>query len=439
MIGGPNTSLPLRPRKIRRRRLPIIHGLILLVLTVGVTSLAIFGLAWWQDRPLRVMAQLLADKEYQSTLKLADQFLAEHARDSRAQILKARALSLLGHHAASDVVFQQAAMQLNGFPDDSAALRDWSTSLLEMQQWSRAISILETLVKSFPEDPALLYPLTVARVRMLQYDAAMESAKALAAIPGEEQQAKVIIGTIYHDQGNGRAALGAWEEILAENPDAKDLQIMPGELFAMVGEQLLDLGIPVRSALMFEQSLKTLPASRTYSLLGRAYLQLNREADAVEAWEKALAIDPLELIAAEELANVALRNGDAQRAVDLIMPLTASADLHSSSAYILQRALTRLGQSEKAEAWRVRANSLRETEENRSTLTELIRNSHDPFWSGFLRAYQLADRQQWNNAESIVVSLLKQRADEPLLVQLAEAIRQRGKLPSLSELTNKNY
>lgn len=405
--------------------------LILMAAVAVPTSGIVWGFVWWQDRPVRHITNLLDDEDYASALQHADRFLAQAPGDIRAQMLKARALTALGQYEAADALFQRLALRNNGFPDDSDALRAWSVSLLHMQQWSRAISILETLAASFPTDAEVLYRLTVARIRLRRYHAALESAEQLVKIPGHEDQANVMVGTIHHDRGNRRAAIDAWDTVLKSNPKAENLQITPGAFLAMIGEDVLEMGESERAASLLERSVADDPAGRAYALLGNAYSELARPEEAIEAWKKALEYDELNPTAREELANVALRGGRPQEAVDLMAPFESAPNLNSSSAYMLQRAYAQLKQPEKADHWRARANTLRDAEKVRSTLTELIRNSRDPFWSGYLYAYKLADEGQWGQAENIVRDLLIQRPSDASLRALAEAIMQRGTLPPL--------
>ena len=439
MVQIDQSSGPAIRRRSRRRQHPLLHALLLLALTAACTAAGISGFAWWQDRPLRKISESLNADAYQTALKRADQFLAQNPRDSRVLILKARALSGLNQHPAADLLFQQAALQLDGFPDDPAALRAWSVSLLHLEQWPRAIKVQETLLLSYPDDAEILYRLTVARIRIFQYDAALDSATRLAAIPGQVQRANVVIGTIHHDQGNGRAALEAWEKILSLNPEATDLQIPAGEFFAMMGEELLESGSLQRSGEFLKRSAESVTSARTYALLGKALFQQGLESEAISAWETALTHDAREPLALEELANVSLRKSEPQRAIDLVTPLTKSGHLKSSAAYILQRAYTQLGKPDESEVWRGRANLLRDAERNRGTLHELQRKARDQFWGGFLRAYQLADEQRWDESARLVADLLPQRPTEPLLLLLADSVRQRSQLPSLESLTNQKY
>ncbi|MDG2128015.1 MAG: tetratricopeptide repeat protein [Fuerstiella sp.] len=418
-----------RGGRVRKRRL--------LVCLALLTSVGL--VIWWQDRPLREISALLAEEDFDASLTLANEFLAGHRRDSRAQILKARALTGLGRHDAADALFRRVALESSGFPDDSDALRAWSVSLLSSEKWLRAVSVLEILHQSAPADPETLYRLTVARIRLRQYEDALHSAKQLSTVSGHEEEAHVMIGTIHHDRGNRQAALDAWEVVLNTNPAATNLQISAGEFKAMVGEELLELGFPQRAAEILEESVKTESMARAYTYLGRAYSQTNRQAKASQAWQDALRCDDMDVEAREELANAALRERQPQQAVELMQPLAAANRIKSSSAYVLQRAYAQLQQKENTERWRDRANALREIEKKRSQIAELIRKEKDPFWSGFLHAYDLADQKQWASAERIVSDMLLQHPDADLLRDLAESIRQRNQLPELSRLMGKQY
>lgn len=411
-----------------------------MALIVLITGSVLWGIVWWQDRPLNDIAGLLDREDFQKAIRQSDQYLARHPADTRAKILKARGLSALDRHPAADSLFQQVAMQSNGFPDDRAALRAWSTSLLHLEKWGRAISILETLSKGDPADPDILYQLTVARIRLKQYLPALESAQQLAAIAGHENEADVMIAAIHHDKGDRRSALEAWERVLSRNPQAENLQVSPAEFFTMMGDDLLELGQAVNAAAVLERALKASSSARAHALLGKAYAQTGRQEEAVRSWQAAIAIEDLNATAREELANTALRNGQPQQAVDLLLPLTTSqGTLASSAAYILQRAYTQLQQPDLAAEWRDRTNALRETEKLRGTITSMLQRSSDPFWSSYLHAYQLASERQWAGAGEIIEDLLRKKPDEPHLRDLAEAVAKRGALPSLDHLISKQY
>lgn len=256
---------------------------IILATIAVITGACLWGVLWWEKRPLARIAASLERNENQSALSSADRFLAGHPNDIRAGILKARALSGLNRHREADALFQRVALQANGFPDDSAALRAWSTSLLHLKQWPRAIALLENLQENHPSDPDILYSLTAARIRTKQFERALESAKQFAAVSGDTDRANVMIGTIHHDRENRQQALAAWKLVLAGNPEAENLQISAGMFLMMVGEDLLASGKPKRAAKILERSIAKRPKADTYSLLGRSYSQIGQRDRAITA------------------------------------------------------------------------------------------------------------------------------------------------------------
>ncbi len=404
-----------------------------------ITSAGLWFFVWWDDRPLARMTEELEIKNHQNALQLANRYLAKHPNDMRAGILKARALSGLNRHQDADAMFQRVALRAKRFPDDPAALRAWSTSLLHLKRWPRAIKILEALLVNAPSDPDILYSLTAARIHIRQYDLALESAQRLAKIPALSDKANVMIGTIHHDQGNRRQALVAWERVLAGNPDAKNLQIPANEFLLMVGEELLALGLPDRAAKVLERSIAQRPSAGAYAGLGKSYAQTGQLDKATNAWKQALKLDRLQPAARGELANAALRSGNQQQAVDWLLPLTTSDRLDSSHAYILQRAYAQMKQPDAARQWQKKTQSLRETENGKSTLDELLRRSSDPFWTTLLYTYQLAMQARWEEAAVLSEELRKTRPDDALVRDLSDAVKNRGKLPNLSRLIGKQY
>ena len=424
---------------VRSRNRPLVRVAIILATIAVITGACLWGVLWWEKRPLARIAASLERNENQSALNSADRFLAGHPNDIRAGILKARALSGLNRHREADALFQRVALQANGFPDDSAALRAWSTSLLHLKQWPRAIALLENLQENHPSDPDILYSLTAARIRTKQFERALESAKQFAAVSGDTDRANVMIGTIHHDRGNRQQALAAWKLVLTGNPEAENLQISAGMFLMMVGEDLLAVGKPKRAAKLLERSIAKRPEADTYSLLGSSYSQIGRRDKAITAWKHALQLEKLHSSARGELANAALQTGRPKQAVSWLLPLTTTGRLDSRSAYLLQRAYVRLKQPAAARRWRDRAKALRDFESDENTITDLLRRSSDPFWTTLLHAYQLSLQKRWEEANVLSERLLKQRPSDALVRDLSVAIRQRGKLPPLSRLTGKQY
>lgn len=436
MADGLSSSTPRAPRGERRPTSGFARVFVSALIVIAFTGSVIGGIVWWQDRPLREASRLLSRGDYRRSLQLSTQFLARHPDDSRAMILKARSLSALDRHPEAESLFEQVALQSNGFPDDVEALRAWATSLLQLKRWPRAVAILETLSNIAPTDAETLRRLTEACLQLKRYEPALDSAARLATIPQHADEANVMIAAIHHDKGDVRAALAAWERVLQNNPDAENLRITPAEALLMFGDNLLASGNPQRAADLLERSLHLSPSARASVLLGQAYSQTDRVEDAIRLWKSALAIEDLNPTAREELANAAIGKENFQEAVDWMLPLANAGQLAGSSAFVLQRAYIGLQKTEEAARWRERASALREAEQRRITIQEMLQNSSDPFAVEYLRAYQLAMDQNWEEAAVLIEDLLLQRPQEPHLQHLSEAVQNRTELPSVDHLIN---
>lgn len=417
----------------KRRRSPLRLVAILALIAIGTgAGMAMF--LWWSDRELRAVEHHLAVEEFQAALRGAAAYLSQHPESTRAEILKGRALSGLGRHKAADAAFSRAARRANGFPNDLPAMRAWSNSLLHLELWSRADSLLQRIIDLKPDDEDALYKLTVARIRLRKYQEALAVAEQLAEVTKNAANAYVTIGTIHHDMGNRRKALDAWQKVLAGNPDAQDLNLPPYEFLTMVGEELLALGEPRRAVKVLERSIAHRETAAGYEFLGRAYAQSDRGNEAIQAWKKAVRLDSGSRIAREELAGAALAGGRPREAIDWLKPLMNSRRINSASAYLLQRSYAALKQPSESEKWRDRAAALRKKERLEADLNQSLRDNPSPFWSRFLTAYQSAADGDWERAKKLVDHLLQERPNEPALRQLSSAIDRRGPLPSLELL-----
>lgn len=426
-IQNPDQATPVS--ESRRSRLRLL--LAMLLVSVG-TGLGVFGFLWWSDRDMRLAREYLESAEYPKALQRAEHYLSRNPGDTRAMILRGRALTGMNRHTDADEAFKRVAMLSSGFPNDSLAMRAWADSLLHLKEWSRAENLLVLVVKAEPENRDALYKLTVARIRLRKYQPALESAQQLSAVDAD--RANVIIGTIHHDLGHRRKALEAWDRVLQANPQAKNLTLPAGDFFTMVGEELLELGQPARAATILEQSLAERATADAYKFAGRAYAELNQPKKATAAWRNAVRLDPNNLDARRELANMAFLRGSPREAIDWLKPIVDRGRIDSASAYILQRAHARLMHTDLAKQWRKRAEELRLEERIQSDLDQALRDNPSPFWNRFLDAYRLASDGEWEQATGIIDQLKKARPGTAAVQTLSNAINNRGPLPSLKNL-----
>lgn len=430
-----NTAAADGPAHVRPARRRIALRALLLLAMACVLAAVCLGIAvWWSDRPLRAIESHLQQEEFDQALALSKEFLREHPGDLRAEVLQARAYVGQRRFEEADRLFSGIVHSLGGLPPTEPNLRAYADTLLYFQRWSDAEAVLGQLLELSDDDADALYKLTVARTRMGKFEAALRSARRYAALPGHEGEGYVLIATIHHDTGRLADAVAAWEKVVAANPKCEGLKLSPGEALFMFGRALLSAGKAQRAVQILERSVSLREAGEAYAALGTAYLQVGRSADAERAWKRALDFDADDVEAREQLANAALRRRRPAEAADWMQPLVSRGTLRSSGAYLLQRAATMRKDAEAAEQWRKRAESLRKAEKLKGTIDQMLRDFPDSFWSRFVRAHRFARAGNLHEARALVNELLRQDPDEPLLKELAAALRGAGPLPSLQRL-----
>lgn len=405
--------------------------LFVIVLIGVITGGTLFGIEWWNRRPLRQAESALERNQILQAAKLVDNYLARHGGDGAALSLKARVLVAQGR-------WSEAALLFNHFgAAEPEAMRDWSTALIQLERWSSAAIVLESLLEMEPDNPELLYDLAACRERLGEYEEALKSARQLSEIEGHEAQACVLIGSIEFNRGNKRSAAEAWNKVLRYAPDAEGLQVTPGEFFAQYGEVLLETSRPRDAVTFLERAVGTEETVQAYVALGRARLQVGEVEEAVEAWKKALEMEPGSRHAREEMAQVALRKSDAEQALEWLAPILDDTNLRSSTAFLLQQAYTRLGKSEEAAHWKDVTEELRRVETRLSTLEQFRLESPHSFWAQIYSVYRFADAGNWDQAAQRLELLMNKRDEEnthDFVRDLAEAIRTKGELPSLDRI-----
>ncbi|MFQ5733162.1 MAG: tetratricopeptide repeat protein [Planctomycetaceae bacterium] len=415
-------------KSVARVRRSLLRLVMLALIASGLVASVIWGTLWWTERPFARIESQLQDGEFDLALKSIHAYRREQGSSTRLAVLRARALTGLGRWRESVKIFERVG------PDDARAHRAFADALLHLKQWSVAEGVLQELLKLTGDDEDALHELTICRMRLGRYDEALESARRAAAIPGNEGRGNVLIGKIHETQNNTRLAIESWTRVLEIRPDAKGLQVTPGEFFAMYGSALLDGGQPERAVSMLRRSAKLRPHAETFVLIGKACIRLDRKSEAVAAWKRAIALDRRNRESREELANAALQTSAPREAVDWLLPLVEGGVEHSSTAYLLQRAYSLLKDDKVSAHWRQRVKELRLREDRRAAIEHSLIEAPRSFWSRFVRAHRLAAAGNWREAEFLVNGLLKQEPHVPLLQDLATAVRTRGELPSLDRL-----
>lgn len=403
------------------------------MLAVGIIGGVLWGTIWWEERPLAEGERLLEQKESSRALSLAEQFLRDYPNHGRATALKARSLLQLGRVDEAARLFDQVGAA------SEEDMRDCAKVYLLQQRWLESLPVLEYLVLQHPHDPDLLHELSACRARLGRFDEAVESATTFAHVSGFEDRGFLLVGTIERERQNNINACDAWSRVVELNPEAKNLQIPAHEFFAEYGSALLDTGKPAEAAKYLQKSAAEMPIAATHATLGQAYLQLGKEADAEREWELAIAEDNSHEPSRQGLAELAMRQSDFRKVIDLLEPLADAQSITMSSAFLLQRAYTMAEMTDKASQWKDRVAEIRKQDELQHSVDQVLIESAQTKWGQALRAYRFAERGNWGQAEILVSPLLNQPDVHPFIESLGEAIRTRSALPDLSGIPLKLY
>jgi tetratricopeptide (TPR) repeat protein len=417
------------------RAAPVGRGRRLTQLAVALACAA--GAVWaylaYVERPVKQAEQQLNLGNAKRSISLVDYYLVSHPQDARALAIKARALVELQRPAEAIPIFDEIGAAT------VADLRALARAFLLQEQWSRAQPVLEHILRLKPQDPDALHELTVSRVRMGLLEEALETAKQLTAVPGQQTRGLVMQAAITNDIGDQKQSIALYRSVLELDPDARNLQLAPEEFFLQFGSVLLNSGNPAEAIEMLERTVALRPNPTALIGIGNASSQLNQRPRALQAWQSALELDPRNRAARESLAKSALQDNDFEAAKKWLLPIQNNPDLRSSTAFLFQRVLTLAGNQEEGAKWAERAEKLRQREQTEAILDELLLRSPKSFWATVVRAHQFAQLGNWGQARDMVRELMKSEPDEPFLQKLSEAVQKRGPLPSIDELPIKKF
>ena len=421
--AAPAAKRPPAPAT-RRTRYWISRLLLVLVLGGGAVYVAL----WWQDRPLRQAESAFRSGDFQRSAALANFYLAAHAGDVRAQVLKARALVELG----------QADEALEIFETTSAAdfdeLHAWTKALLIKQQWTRALPMLVRLQALQAKNADVLHEVTTCRIRLGLLAEALDTAKQLAELPGQEARGLVLQAAVQNDLGDYKATLDCYDRLFGYSPDALGLQLPPDEVFCQHGLVLINAGRPSEAVQSLQRSLALKPDPVAQIGLGKAFSQLGQIDAAIDSWKQTLKIDPQNGAARESLANAALQKRDFKAAREWLEPLQTRPEMPSSTAYLFQRIWTLSGDKEAGQLWEKRAEKIREREELASKIDETLLRAPYAFWTSIVRVHQFAAAGNWKQAEDMLRELPLVDVEDRFIDKLKKAVQDRSELPPLSEL-----
>jgi tetratricopeptide (TPR) repeat protein len=393
-----------------------------------LTGLLLAGVLWWQERQLSLAASALEEGKPQYALYLVTRFLEGRPDHVRARALQGRVLVELGHIDRAIEVFDRIG------PATVEDLYAFARAYMLREEWSSAVPVLTRVQQLRPDDVDVSYELASCQMRLGMYHDSLRNANRFAEAPGNSARGQVLIGSIHGLMRSDFLAEKAFQRVLQEEPEGKNLQLPAAEFFLRYGRVLLNLGKPREAIQMLKQCVARQQIAEAFVLLGDAASQLGESQNAESAWKMAIQVEPTNQSARISLANAALLARDGNQALRWLEPLRDHKFLSSAECYLFQRTYTLLGDTGQATAWQARTDALRKEESILSAIDNFITSNPESFWSRAARAHHFAAEKNWPQAELLVSKLIEETPGEPFIIELADAIRRRSKLPELTRI-----
>lgn len=389
--------------------------LLLLAVAAPIAFLAVYGILWYQQLPLRTATFYREAGDINAALASVEQYLAAYADDQFAKSLKAQLLCESNRFQEAIEIYDEIG------PATADDLLCYTKALVSTQRWNMAARTAETyeLRHGANADNYLWAIISLTNVGNLEE--AVVKSRNLAEIEGRESQGLLLFGELRARQNANDDAVQAYAKALELNPEAEGLHIPPEAVYESFADLLLDLGRSEEALAVIDRGLEVSETSNLHHARGVALLNLGRVEDAKTEWTLAnrstLNIDSL-----LELSRQLLKEGDAKKAADVMGLLKNLEQIDSRIAFLMQAITDALGDNSKADEWRSIYEKLRREETIEGIMQQAIVDQPDNMWSVVFRAYFSSKLQRWQEAADMLKSVESDFLDEPAYLALKEAV-----------------
>ena len=206
-----------------------------------------------------------------------------------------------------------------------------------------------------------------------------------------------------------------------------------------MGQACLSEGKPAEAIQYLSRSIELRPTAERYSFLGDAWELQGDLAQAADAWKKGIDLDADLSRAREGLARAALDERQPAQAIEWLQPLSVPGKVTSTIAHTLKRANAQLGDKSQADHWDGEETRLRNEEERKRALDDVVKQAPQSFWALALRAHKFASEGNRQQAATLLRTVDGMRSQKPdgykdpggFLDKLMEAVQKGSPLPSL--------
>lgn len=235
-------------------------------------------------------------------------------------------------------------------PGDAGAFASLGVDLARQQKYPDAASAYRKALALNPALPGIQLNLGLAEFKQGRFQAAIAPLRAALAADSKSQQARALLGMCYYGTGrfkeaskylelatsadpsnpelrqvlaqsclwgkNYSCALDQFKEILRLNPDSAAAHML-------TGEALDGLGRTQEAVAEYQEAVKASPREPNVNFgLGYLYWKVRQDEDARTAFSREIELDPDHAHALAYLGDIEMRNGNAEKALDLLQRAT---------------------------------------------------------------------------------------------------------------------
>ncbi len=406
----------LRHQKGTARKLLVVIALL------AIVGLGFFAVEWFRDSGLRSARSLFEAGDLEAANNQVISWEREYGATGRSQALQARILVALGRHRTALRIFEQIGAA------DFGEMHSWATAYLSLQQWSRALPLLQGLHEQQPENADILHEMAACQAQLGQYDEALKTAELFKSTGKSVHRALLLIGSIQMKRGNDAEALKVWNEIRQFDPEYKDLQLPTDEFLTQFASLHVEQGQVDRASELLQQALKIRESAEAWFQFGLVADLQGQPDEAQKRWLNAIRISPDHLNARESLARQELTKGDAEKALSWIQPALKNDAVRSSTAYLMQRIAQLKKDPEQTAYWQEQVEKIRRRETIDSTVRRILTENPNSYWARIVRSYQFAEQGNMQQAKALLDEVRKE-GEDPFVTDLRKAIESGGSLP----------
>jgi tetratricopeptide (TPR) repeat protein len=347
------TVVPPRglPRTSRWRRIALLAAVAAIVLTLT-------GGFWFATRfdPLGHVGVAYGRHQYQAALKAARDHLARFPDDRAASLTAARCLTRMGRPVEAEPYYRRAGTL---GPDD---LQARAYGLVQSGDVEGAVRVYEELLAQRPADPLALKRLAALRMGRKEWQATLELADRVRAIPSEEVAGLTLAAIGHHESRHHAQAVEASRRVAALDPELKTMPLPRTLFWNNMALDLMALGRFDEARAVLERALDGREDAGLMEVLGFAYFHQGQMEEAERCWLRAERWDPNNADVYIDLGRLALVRQRWKDAVGFFKRASELSPTAVAPLYNLSQAYGMLGNRAEADRYRRLADERRRSQ-----------------------------------------------------------------------------